>query len=176
MARTQTGFRQGRPRIPRRLTGWEEGPGGSTLSTVSDSIATILGSGTAYLQDGLTLVRLRGYFRMFLTTAGAAEGFHCALGAAIVSNDAFAVGVTAVPNPIADMDWDGWLYHRFFDVFSLSTLAAGDNNNWVGFEVDSKAMRKVGVNDTLFMSLETVEIGTCVGRMTFDSRQLVKLP
>ena len=174
MARTARGFRPVPTRTCRK-TSWSIGPGSSALTVVSTNATTILGQGASFILDGLTIVRIRGSLRMFLTTAGAVEGFHCAVGMGIVTDEAFAVGQSAMPRPIADAGWNGWMYHRYFDVMSLSTLAAGDNNNWVAFEVDTKAMRKVAANETLFMSLQHVEIGTAVAQVLFDSRVLVKL-
>ena len=176
MARTARGFRSDRLRGPRRLTGWEEGPGGSTVTVFTDSLAAALGSVLTVLQDGLTIVRLRGSLQAFLTVGGDPGGFHCALGACIVSNDAAAVGITAIPDPIADMDWDGWFYHRFFDVHSPGVFDGADQSNSIQFEVDSKAMRKVGVNDTVVVTLEAVETGAASMSVFFDSRILLKLP
>ena len=102
---------------------------------------------------------------------------HCAVGIGIVTSDAFAVGVSAVPDPIDQMEWDGWLYHRFFDLHS-SEAALGDQQNGltsIQFEVDSKAMRKVADNMTLMAVVQAVEIGAAVMVAHFDSRLLVKL-
>jgi len=87
------------------------------------------------------------------------------------------VGVTAVPDPIADMDWDGWMYHRFFDVHGAAgTFDATEPQASIQFEVDSKAMRKIPLNETLVAVLEVVEQGASTGTAWFDSRILVKLP
>jgi len=178
---SQRGFSRGRlpTRGSRRQTGWEEGPGGDLapeLFTASSSV--ILGSGVAALSDGLTVVRLRGELQAYMTAVVAAnDGYSCAVGACIVSNDAFAIGVTAVPTPIEDMDWNGWLYHRFFHVHSVSTaVTATDSSLVLRFEVDSKAMRKIAVNETLCMVMEVLERGTASLSVWFDSRILLKLP
>jgi len=177
MARILRGSRQGRfPTTNRRRTGWEIGPGESAASTFTGTTSVILGSGAQALQDGLTIVRVRGNFQAFLTAGAAGDGFHCALGMAIVSVDAFAIGVTAVPNPIADMDWGGWLYHRFYDVHCPVTFVGRETPTSIQFQVDSKAMRKIGVNEVLFMGLEMVEIGTSSMTTFFESRILLKLP
>ena len=108
--------------------------------------------------------------------ANIGEGYHAALGIGVCTNDAFAIGVTAVPNPIADADWDGWFYHRFFDLHATTaTISDGVNTGRIAWEVDSKAMRKVTVNDTIFATVETVEVGTSQIEVFFDSRALFKL-
>jgi len=113
----------------------------------------------------------------YLKTGGADDGFHGALGIGIVTDDAFAIGVTAVPDPIDDMEWDGWLYHRFWDIHSRGTFSNDDGHiNAVSFEVDSKAMRKMTEGDTLFAIVQVVEAATATGSIWFDSRALFKLP
>ena len=124
----------------------------------------------------MTIVRLRGSFQAYLRSATAADdGFHCALGIGIVSDDAFTIGVTAVPNPIADANWPGWLYHRFFDLHASGAFSADDPNGSIQFEVDSKAMRKFGSNEILMANLEVVEDTTATMTAWFDSRVLLKL-
>jgi len=178
MARILRGSRLGRPfqTTSRRQTTWELGPGGNTVSTITDSLSTILGAGVSPTNDGLTIVRLRGSLQAYLTAGTINVGMHCAIGAGIVSNDAFAVGVTAMPDPIADVEWKGWLYHRFFDVHSAGTFDQTDPNVSIRFEIDSKAMRKLGFNETLFFVVETVEAGAASMAVFADSRVLVKLP
>jgi len=167
------------PRRSSRQTAWEEGPGSSTSQQFVASTTILQGSGAQAGVDGVTIVRTRGHLSALLTAVAAAnEGFHCAIGICVVTVDAFTVGVTAVPNPIADMSWDGWLYHRFFDVHSISgTIADGVNAGTVGinFEVDSKAMRKIGINEVVVATLEVIENGTAVMEVYFDTRILVKL-
>ena len=171
------GFSRVVPARSKRATAWGIGPGSSVATAFSIDTSTILGSGVALVtEDRVTIVRIRGALQAFLTAAtAAADGFHCALGIGIVSADAFAVGVTAVPNPLDDMAWPGWMYHRFFDVHSGGTFNAADGGVQVRFEVDSKAMRKFGINETLFGVLQVVEDTTAVMQVYFDSRILVKL-
>ena len=130
------------------------------------------------LVDGLTIVRVRGAVQAFLSGAFTAlEGYHCALGICIVNEDAFAIGATAVPDPIADSGWDGWFYHRFFDVHSSHTeVEGGDLSRSISFEVDSKAMRKIPEENVIVAALEVVELGIATMQVYFDSRVLFKLP
>ena len=65
------GFSQVR-RASRRRTGWEEGPGTQTPSTLTASVGVILGNGQASTEDGLTVVRIRGMIELVLTQAAAA--------------------------------------------------------------------------------------------------------
>jgi hypothetical protein len=128
--------------------------------------------------DGLTLVRTRGAITAQLFTATApGDGFFMGVGICIVTAEAFTVGTTAIPGPLETMDWDGWLYHRMDHMISQdASPAAADKLSNIRYEVDSKAMRKVGVNDVMAMVVETVEIGTATGEIHGVSRILLKLP
>ncbi len=179
MPRTRSGFYPARG-AARRRTGWSVGPGAQTPTTISGSAVTILGSGATSLIDGQTLVRTRGHFDAFLTAAtGANDGFSGAFALGIINEDAFAIGATTIMDPVADSDWEGWFFHRFFVAAQLtSTLADGVNAVMasVRFDVDSKAMRKLAEGDVLFACMETLELGTAVMEVHVDTRVLTKLP
>ena len=164
----------------RRRTGWTEFVGdftGAPLTVTVTSVA-IVGPGFEVLVDGITLVRTRGLIQLALTANTAAgDGFQGAFGICKVSADAFAVGVTAVPSPLDDMDWDGWLWYSFFtliqgSVFSAQVSAGFGNKEMV---IDAKAMRKVGLNETFILVGEFVETGTASMLVSADSRALFKL-
>ena len=169
--------RRSQARSPRRTTVWSQGPGSQTATTFASSTTSVLGLGQTS-GGGVTVVRLRGRISCVLeTTSAAARGFHCALGIGIASADAFAAGVASLPNPFDDIDWSWW-YHSIFDVQSVTATIA-DGVNAVGAfytaEVDSKAMRKIAPNETIFASLQVLESGTESMDVLFDSRMLVKL-
>ena len=169
-------FQAGRSRGTRRVTDWSLGPGGSLLAGISTSSVAILGSGVTPVDDGFTLVRLRGNVQGYLRSSDAVNGgFHCAIGIGIVTNKAFAIGATAVPGPITEMEWDGWLYHRFFDLHqSTTTFDPTEVNSQISFEVDSKAMRKLDGEEIIVAVVETVEVVAATMSLYFDSRMLVK--
>ena len=125
-----------------------------------------------------TIVRIRGSLSAYLTTAGAAgDGFHCAVGIGIVTNEAFAIGQTALPGPLDEADWGGWMYYRFFDLHEGEGAAVNVNGlSSLQFEVDTKAMRKwEGNSETLVAMLQVVEKTAATMETWFDSRILVKL-
>jgi len=170
-----------RARIPRRKTSWEFGPGGTIATTFSASTTSVIGGGVTVGENGITLVRLRGSLQAFLKTADQANGgFHMVFGIGIASSDAFAVGVSALPNPGDDPQWPGWLYWRVFDIHAWSsTLSESYGPSGLAsiqFEVDSKAMRKLGLNEVIFASCQSIEAGNSTASVFFESRTLVKLP
>ena len=161
----------------RRRTGWDIGPGSSTLQTVTASGSIIVGLGSETVLDGITIVRIRGLLRLVLLAGGAAEGFIGAFGICIVSSDAFAVGITAIPSPVDDTDWNGWMWHQYFSLtLSAAFQATGAGPHSVDLPIDSKAMRKTGVNNVITLIGEFTEIGTSSMTISADSRVLAKLP
>jgi len=161
----------------RRKTEWARGPGGNTATAFSATGTVILGSGILFGESGLTLVRFRGSVQAYLSTADAiTSGMHCAIGVGLVTTDAFAIGQTAMPTPIADAAWDGWLYHRFFDLHVATAAALDSFQSSIEFEIDSKAMRKLDDRALLFANVEVVEVVNAVMQVNMDSRVLLKLP
>ena len=169
----------------RRKTAWEVGPGGIALTALTSTGSTILGAGVQATLDGTTTVRIRGELLMFLTSATAAsDGFVGAFGMGKGSASAFAVGVGSMETPIDDEAWDGWLYHRYFALKSAGTIADAVANKQnqsdattaaLRIEVDSKAMRKVDIEDVLYAVIQVTETGTATAVVQFNSRQLIKL-
>jgi len=171
---------RGSIRAPRRRKGWEEGPGGVALTTVAATGSAFLGTVANPAQDGLTLIRTRGRFAAFIGNAtSVGDGYQGAFAIGITQAAATAVGITAVPTPITEQDWDGWIFWQAFGVHSqvdktvsLAPGAAGA----IDFEVDSKAMRKLDLLDSIYAVVEITEIGTATMNMFFDSRLLLALP
>ncbi len=160
----------------RRKTGWEEGVGGQAVLTRTASGAIFVGSALSVLFDGLTLVRVRGMIELTLQSVSAAgDGFAGAFGIAVTSLDAVTAGVASVPQPVADMDWDGWLWHQFIFLHATSATLSETNPNRINIPIDSKAMRKIGVNDAIYLMVELTEIGTAEIDIFADTRVLVKL-
>ena len=171
-----------RSRVPKRRKGWELGPGDAGRQVVlASATAVIAVSGAQLLQDGLTLLRTRGSLTFLLTGTGSiADGLSGAIGMGIVRLPAFNVGVTAVPTPITEQDWDGWLWWHAFSMRSVtSTIADGANAAGISDRViiDTKAMRKLDEDDVLYFAIETVdEVSTAVLQWHIDTRVLLALP
>ena len=177
-------FSRGSARAPRRLTSWELGPGGDDaafdVQLVAATSNIIFGSGITPVIPHLTVTRLRGLFKYSLRSADAAgSGFSGAVGIGIVSADAFGVGVTAVPKPFADAQWPGWLWHHFFHTTAPIGALSASNDQSVGetsVVIDSKAMRKLRLNEVLFAVAELNEVTSASVLVALVSRVLVKLP
>ena len=185
---TRRAFRQ---QGQRRKTSWETGPrsssDGATIQLSGSS--SVLGiTGLLSLQDGITIVRIRGDLNMFLTLAGVpGDGFSGAFGIGLTNENAFAAGIGSVMLPITDEDWDGWLYHRYFGLNSGGPIAAATADTQrmgvnaisgaMHFEVDSKAMRKFDAGMVLYCGVEGLEQGAAAQmEWAFRCRTLIKLP
>jgi len=176
VALSRRGSFRGRQSL-RRKTSWLEGPGTNTLATFTVSTTTILGAGQVALEDGLTIARIRGLLTTSLqTTANAGDGFHGAAGIGIVTADAFTVGVTAVPNPVDDIAWNGWLWFQFFQEFSVGLdEQAFTPKDYRHYPIDTKAMRKFGLNEVVFLSVQAVEVGAVEMDVRAATRMLLML-
>jgi len=104
----------------------------------------------------LTIIRNRGVVVVKPQSFGADVDVLGAFGVGIVSAEAFAAGVASVPSPYLDADWAGWMVWRtfafHFEFASALTIALPAN---ISFEVDSKAMRKIGPNEVLVYVAES---------------------
>ena len=125
---------------------------------------------------------MRGEILLALATVDAAlSGFNrIGIGMAVVSENAAGAGSTAVPAPITDIGWNGWLWHwtgALTANSSATTDVATSPAGIVRIPVDSKAMRKFKNMDILICVIEADdEVGTATANMTVNTRILVKLP
>jgi len=82
-----------------------------------------------------------------------------------------------MPTPLAEQDWDGWLY---WTPLSIHNAVASGTEVSRGFSqsviVDSKAMRKLDEGDVIYATSEVVEVGTATADLFFDCRVLLALP
>ena len=151
MARLQRGFPRGGRSGSRRQTGWSEGPatGGDpgSCQAISGSGTALAVAGITPTIEGTTLARIRGMLSFQLTTSSASTaGFDGAFGIAIADSEAFAVGVTALPDPQDDAADEVWIYHTFFQVKSTTSVTADLGADIMAsqrFTVDSKAMPSI---------------------------------
>ncbi len=103
------------------------------------------------------------------------ERYQAALGFAVVSDQALAIGVTAVPTPFNDIHSDLWFMHEI--IAGSFTFVSG-----VGFEpvggiyksIDSRAMRKVEDGQDIALVIENSGISLGTDNMT-AGRLLIKL-
>jgi len=146
----RSGFRP----VSKRLTAWDSGPRSDNGAGFSvSSTGTVWNVGMVPLIP-VTLVRIRGVITFFFdSVTAAADAWTVAVGIGLIATDAFTAG--ALPDPLADDLWEGWMWHHYLHM----VVPAGTTANLapVRLEIDSKAMRKVDPGMTLFGITEAAE-------------------
>ena len=74
---------------------------------------------------------------------------------AVVTDQAAAIGVTAVPTPITDQASDNWfLWEPWAQGFVVATNIGIQSQGFTRYDFDSKAMRKVDDGDTAVVVMQ----------------------
>jgi len=162
--------------VARRETAW---------IAIAPTNSVIAAAGGAVLFAGLnaaglalrpfTIVRTRGIFQISSDQVAATEFYHAALGIAVVSDQALAIGITAVPTPDLDRGSDlFFVFEEEFGEISFSSAIGfvepvGATRHW-----DSKAMRKVEIGSDIAVTIEASSISNGVN-VRKAGRMLVKL-
>jgi len=145
--------------------------------------ATLGASATAILMSSLnaaalalrpfTIVRTRGQLLVISDQSAATEDYIGNYGMAVVSDQAVAVGVTAVPTPATDQGSDLWFLLEQW--VGRSWLVGTDfSDSLASREVDSKAMRKVEEGQDV-VSVAEAGLGGSGCLVKFTGRMLIKL-
>ena len=78
-----------------------------------------------------------------------------AIGGCVVSDQASAIGITAVPTPLTDIGSDLWFFHQtMFAAVQAATQVGFQSPFGRYYQIDSKAMRKVNDGSDLIVTLE----------------------
>jgi len=147
-----------------------------TIATPGAAFLILSLSAGALALRPFTIVRTRGVLYARSDQTAATEQFGIAVGSMVASDEAVAIGVTAVPNPASNPSSDLWYLHELmFGDVSVATVVGFQS---IGKEriIDSKAMRKVEEGQDAVTVLETCVESNLEGCdvMYFD-RTLVKL-
>ncbi len=159
----------------RRETLWIPAPAADTTLGAA-STAAIIGSfsAAALALRPFTIVRTRGFLHIRSDQTAATENWGASYGLAVVSDQAVAIGVTAVPTPETDKGSDLWfVYESIYGQFTLGSQVAFTE---VGYfkDFDSRAMRKVEDGQDLIIAIETPSISGSA-RVMDTLRMLIKL-
>ncbi len=173
--RSKSGFitRNG---VRRRETAWIGG---------TDTSDAIVGGSTAILLTSLnaaalalrpfTVVRSRGYIHLISDQTAASESQSIAYGHCVVSDQANAIGATAIPTPVTDSGSDlFFVYERLRTFFTFGSAIGFQSPAGLFKEYDSKAMRKIAVGEDLVVVVESSASTSGLSFQSF-SRHLVKL-
>ena len=177
MAR-KSGFVRRNNRMVRETLWAFDQPTDTALGAASTAVLlTAAGAGLLALRP-FTIIRSRGFFHVISDQVAAAETYGASLGHCIVSDQAAAIGVTAVSTPDTDRGSDLWyVFEDYVGRLILNTAvgadyAAGGPRSTVYY--DSKAMRKVEEGQTTITVIESMAIASSAQVKT-GGRFLIKL-
>ena len=165
-------------RTQRRRSSWEDGPGAGR-SSISSTTPQFIGAAAAVISDGITLARIRGELYFMLATADAAGSrIFGAVGIGVSATEAVAAGIGSVPTPVTEQDAETWLWWSSFFLESVTdTETVQGSVNSFRIPIDTKAMRKLNVGDTIYAAVEASGVsGTVAATFFLDMRMLVLLP
>ena len=167
---------RGRSSSPRRESLWVD-LGASATNLTAAGATLILSANAALLaMRPFTIVRTHMIWELSSDQVVATEVYSAAIAAAVVSDQAVGIGVTAVPTPITDQGsdlffmWDAAIgkyeFHSDVGVQEVGILC----------DIDSKAMRRVNDDqDVVFVIENAAAIGTDGSTLRALGRMLVKL-
>jgi len=147
-----------------------------TSTLVAGGIAVLVASLSAasLALRPFTILRTRGIFHLHSDQQVATEIFTASMGLAVVSDQASAIGVTAIPTPVTDMSSDLWFMHETIASKFYFATAVG-----IGPEasqtrvIDSKAMRKVQDGEDIVVVVEAPALSFGTVAVT-QFRQLIR--
>jgi len=152
MARSHGRFRVARGQ--RRATFWGRSPADTGVTGLAAATA-VLDSTAVSADPGETIVRVRGMISIRSDQLAASEDVVGAVGFAVASDQAVAVGVGSLPTPYTDQDSDLWFVHQFFThSFTFGDATGFGQPAMSVFSFDSKAMRKFPLGTTLIVVVE----------------------
>ncbi len=142
------------------------------LSGIPALVATL--NAAALALRPFTIVRTWALLNVASDQVAASEFVQGALGFQVVTETAAAAGIASLPTPLIETDADYFVYQPFASSFLFGSAIGfqeegGAGNNWV---IDSKSMRKVGVDDDLAITIENRGPGYLAA---IEGRMLVKL-
>ena len=164
--------RNHRARGPVRKTLWV--PFELATSVIASGAATIIHTVSAGLLAlrPFTIVRTLLSYQLESDQAAAIEHQMAGTGVAVVSDQAVAVGVTAVPTPTTDMGSDLWFIHQL--IFGDESALTDRTRSATRVLVESKAMRKVQDGEDIVHVIEADTLGDGI-TIRSGGRMLIKL-
>ncbi len=170
MARRSRGF----VRPPARTMIWiGSNIATSTIGANTKVLFSVLSAGALLLRP-FTVIRSRFVYQWRSDQAAVSEQPHGVVATLVVTETASGVGATAVPDPVSDPEAAYITYQGLIADFVFLSSVGFDGDAGHQYQVDSKSMRKVGVDDDLI----TIAVNSSPdhgGQLTKQGRTLIKL-
>ncbi len=133
-----------------------------TETTITGGTGAVLLTGLAAAGLALrpfTVIRNVGIIYITSDQVANSETQAVAYGAAVVSDQAVAIGITAVPTPITDIQSDLWFtYQMAVNATQVASSIGMGFAAGTAYQFDSRAMRKVEEGQDLITVIETAGI------------------
>ena len=98
-----------------------------------------------------TILRVRGQIFIKGTPDAITDDENVGLGLIVVSEQSAVVGGASLPGPIQSIQ-SPWLWHQFIPLAAgTAALTGNDLGSMVRVDIDSKAMRKLGIEERLVL-------------------------
>ncbi len=151
MARRGVSRRFVRP--PKKTVMWIGNTAAATPQVIAANTAVLYSvlNATALALRPFTVMRSRGFVTFQSDQVVQSEDPHGAYGEIVVTTNATTAGVASIPDPLTEPEASWYVYVPTYCRFSFATAVGrqdvmGQANV---FQFDSKAMRKVGIDDDL---------------------------
>ncbi len=170
MARRHRSFQ----RPPSRTMIWIGAGTAAQVVGVSNTIVASYNAAVLAIRP-FTIIRTRIVIHFKSDQTGAAETVAGAYTEQVVTEEASAAGVASVPGGIDEPDADYYVYQPLFHDFNFVSGTGFENITGQGryWTVDSKSMRKVGVDDDV---VSVLDLRNLLGSsIAIEGRQLIKL-
>ena len=149
--------------------------GDLAIQGLGTGAATLLGSlnAAALALRPFTILRTRIEVTFRTDQTGTLESPTGAFGEIVVKETATAIGVTAVPTPLAEITADFHVFQGMTAPILVATEVGLSEPGGVRYSIDSKAMRKVGMQDDLAIIAELRAAGGA--SINVEGRILIQL-
>ncbi len=161
-------------RAPRREMVWFGNGLATGTTSAGNTLLSTLNAAALALRP-FTVVRTRLTILIQSDQSATSEAVQGVYSRQVVKETAAAIGVSAIPGGVDEPDADFYVYQPLMFNFEFSTAAGeelliGHANYW---HVDSKSMRKVGIDETI---VGVLDLRTALGTIiAIEGRSLVKL-
>ena len=147
----------------------------TVLAAPSTAVFTNAMNAASLALRPFTVVRTVGQLNFLSDQSGAAENYDAAMGMCVVSSQAAAIGVTAIPTPFTDLGSDLWFVHQMgASRFEFVSGVGFHPANGLNRQYESRAMRKVNDDSEFVVVVETSPISA--GAVVWHAaRVLIKL-
>ncbi len=146
-------------------------PAIDSIVASTNTLVAVLNAAALALRP-FTIVRTRLVVKLTSDQGAASETPFGAFGAIVVTEQAATAGASSIPNPSTDGDADWYVHLPLIHSFTFGD-GTGFTEDGVVQSIDSKAMRKVGINKQVAFMFD---MNTGVGGALFvGGRFMVKL-